>query len=215
MNILVLSVRNSVERILPTLAYARSQHNNHLLSEALGLVLGGEFLKGVDSRADSWIELGIREFEGAVLNQVDIAGNYSQHSANYHRMMLQLALLYHAYLDRSGAKPPVNVNERLLLATRWLIAQMDVTSGHLPNLGHNDGTLLLPFGCVDYRDYQPTAQAAAIAFLGNPCLPAGPWDELSNWLGLYSSAPILPHTPSRPRRFTKLGQWIVGQPCAA
>lgn len=199
MNILVLSVRNSVERILPTLAYARSQHNNHLLSEALGLVLGGEFLKGVDPRADSWIELGIREFEGALLNQVDIAGNYSQHSANYHRMMLQLALLYHAYLDRSGAKPPGNINERLSLATRWLIAQMDVTSGHLPNLGHNDGTLLLPFGCVDYRDYQPTAQAAAIAFLGNPCLPSGSWDELSNWLGLYSSAPILPpHTISSP-----------------
>lgn len=199
MNSLMLSVRNCVERILPTLAYARSQHNNHLLSEALGLVLGGEFLKGIDPRADRWMELGMREFEGAILNQVDNEGNYSQHSANYHRMMLQLALLYTAYLNRSGVKLPGTVKERLSLATRWLIAQLDITSGRLPNLGHNDGTLLLPFGCINYRDYQPTAQAAAIAFLGNPCLPAGQWDELHDWLGLNSSAPILPpHTVSSP-----------------
>lgn len=196
---LMISVRNSVERILPTLPYARSQHNNHLLSEALGLVLGGEFLKGADPRANNWIEVGKREFEGAILSQVDGVGNYSQHSANYHRMMLQLALLYTAYMGRSGTILGEPVREKLSLASRWLIAQLDTPSGRMPNLGHNDGTLLLPFGGVEFRDYRPTAQAAAIAFLGHQCLPAGPWDELPAWLGLESSASILPpHTVSSP-----------------
>jgi hypothetical protein len=189
---LTRAVVQHIERILPTLAYARSQHNNHILSEALGLMVGGDFLRGFDPRAEKWIERGAHEFERAILRQVDEEGNYSQHSANYQRMMLQLALLYASFMQRSKRKIPGSVLSRLALAARWLAAQLDVTSGRLPNLGHNDGTLLLPFGCMDYRDYRPTAQAAAIAFLGHPCLPTGPWDELSSWLGLHSDKPVVP-----------------------
>lgn len=181
------AVDQHIERILPTLAYARSQHNNHILSEALGLMLAGDFLRDVNPQAHRWIVLGRREFERAILRQVDDQGNYSQHSANYQRMMLQLALLYTVFMKRTDQEIPAAVFSRLTLATRWLIAQLDVTSGRLPNLGHNDGTLLLPFGCADYRDYRPTAQACAIAFLGQPCLPHGYWDELSSWLGFQTT----------------------------
>lgn len=183
------SIRQHVERLLPTLAYARSQHNNHILSEALGLVLAGDYLKNTDPRARDWIRLGEREFERALLNQIDEKGIYSQHSANYHRMMLQLALLYDARLRKSSRQLPFAVHEKLAAASLWLIHQLDTASGCLPNLGHNDGTLLLSFGCAEYRDYRPTAQAAAIAFLGSPCLPPGRWDELTSWLELDSKAP--------------------------
>jgi hypothetical protein len=188
-----------IERILPTLSYARSQDNNHVLSEALGLIVGGNFLRRYDPRAESWISRGTREFDHAILRQVDEEGNYSQHSANYLRMMLQLALMYNAFLEQTSREMPAGVRAKLALAARWLIAQMDVTSGRLPNLGHNDGTLLLPFGGVDFRDYRPTAQAAAIAFLGHPCLPTGPWDELTSWLGLQSNQTVtLAQTVSSP-----------------
>jgi len=178
------SIVQHLERLLPTLNYARAQHNNHLLSEALGLIIGGSFLGNSDSRAAGWLERGTREFEKAIEDQIDDTGNYSQHSANYHRMLLHLALLYETCLRKAGSTIPKPVKDKLALATHWLLSQLEPTNGHLPNLGHNDGTLLLPFGCTDYRDHRPVAQAAAIAFLGRPCLPPGIWDELPAWLGL-------------------------------
>lgn len=181
---LTAAVRHHVERILPTLGYARSQHNNHILSEALCLMLAGDFLRDLDPRVTEWRNQGEKDFNRALLRQVENDGTYAQHSANYHRLMLQLALLYHAYLHKQGRQVSQAVRRKLAAATRWMIAQLDPTSGRLPNLGHNDGTLLLPFGCAEYRDYRPTAQAASIAFLGQPCLPAGDWDELAYWLEL-------------------------------
>ncbi len=171
-------------RILPTLNYARSQNNNHILSEALGLIFAGSFLQPITPRAVKWIQKGEQEFERALLKQIDDEGTYSQHSANYHRMMLQLALLYNAHLRKSGRMMPAVIKQRLALASRWLITQLDGISGRLPNLGHNDGSLILALGCSEYRDYRPTAQAAALAFLGAPCLPPGEWDQLAQWLEL-------------------------------
>ena len=185
-NQLMLAIEQHAERILATLEYARSQHNNHILSEALGLVFASSLLESIHPNAQQWSRKGRHEFESAILNQIDEEGNYSQQSANYQRMMLQLALLYSAWLMKNQLEFPLQVKEKLALASQWLIAQMDVTTGYLPNLGHNDGTLLLPFGCKEYRDYRPTAQAASLAFLHKPCLPPGPWDELSCWLGFFS-----------------------------
>ncbi len=186
------AIHQHLERIPLTLNYARSQNNNHVLSESLALMIGGEFLRGFTQKAENWITLGEHEFERAILTQVDDQGIYSQHSANYHRMMLQLSLLYESRNHRIGRQTPKPVQEKLKLATRWLIAQLDPVSGRLPNLGHNDGTLLLPLGSAEYRDYRPTAQASALAFLGTPCLPRGEWDELSDWLGLSQAEGLTP-----------------------
>ena len=184
LDLLITSIRQHVERILPTLGYARSQHNNHILSESLCLMLAGDFLADIDPRAERWRRMGEQDFNRAILRQVDASGTYAQHSANYHRMMLQLALLYDARLRKQARQLPQTVRMKLSAASEWLITQLDPASGRLPNLGHNDGTLLLPFGCAEYRDYRPTAQAAAIAFLGQPCLPPGTWDGLASWLEL-------------------------------
>lgn len=174
------------QRLPLTLNYARSQNNNHVLSESLGLIFAGEYLAGVTPQAQRWISRGEQEFERALLQQIDDQGNYSQHSAIYHRMMLQLALLYEVRNRRIKREMPAAVSRKLELATRWLTAQLDPLSGRLPNLGHNDGTLLLPFGSEEYRDMRPTAQASSLAFCGTYCLPHGNWDELSAWLGLKS-----------------------------
>ncbi len=170
-------------RIPSTLGYARSQNNNHLLSEALGLVIAGSLFSDKSPLARGWLNLGLKEFNRAILKQVEADGTYSQHSANYHRMMLQLSLVYSGYTKKIGVEIPQEVTDRLAVATHWLAAQLDPQSGRLPNLGHNDGSLLLPMGTAKFRDYRPTLQAAGLAFLDQPCLPAGPWDELALWLG--------------------------------
>ncbi len=171
-------------RIPATIGYARSQNNNHLLSEALGLVIAGSLFSEKSPLARNWLKTGVQEFNRAILNQIEPDGTYSQHSTNYHRLMLQLALIYCGYANKIGIEIPNEVTTRLAAATSWLAAQLDATSGRLPNLGHNDGSLLLPMGTAEFRDYRPTLQATAEAFMGQPCLPSGQWDELALWLGL-------------------------------
>jgi len=202
---LTIAVRHHVERILPTLDYARSQHNNHILSESMCLMLAGDFLADSDPRAKEWCRRGEKDFNRALLRQLQGDGTYAQHSANYHRLMLQLSLLYHARLRRQGRQLEPAVQKKLAAATRWVIAQLDSVSGRLPNLGHNDGTLLLPFGCAEYRDYRPTAQAAALAFLGQPCLPAGDWDELACWLELRPGEGLLNNDEFSSQAIHKVG----------
>ena len=172
-------------RVALTLNYSRSQNNNHLLSEALGLMLGGLVFHET-SRGKRWLVQGIQEFQNGILKQIESDGTYSQHSTNYHRLMLHLALLFKVASARAGFIPAAKVNQRLAQATCWLFTQMDAGSGNVPNLGHNDGSNILPLGCQNYGDYRPTVQAASRAFFGEPCLPAGRWDELSAWLGLIS-----------------------------
>ncbi len=182
--LLVTALWQHGTRIPATLGYARSQNNNHLISEALGLMITGSLFSDISPLARSWLQTGVKEFNRAILNQIEEDGTYSQHSTNYHRLMLQLALVYRGYANKTRIEIPKEVTTCLAAATSWLAAQLDVTSGRLPNLGHNDGSLLLPMGTAEFRDYRPTLQASALAFLGQPCLPSGQWDELALWLGL-------------------------------
>jgi hypothetical protein len=167
-----------VQRIPPTLGYARSQQNNHLLSEALGLMIGGWWFQNIP-QGKRWLTQGNREFQKGIIRLVDEEGTFSQHSVNYQRMLLHLASIHQRLACVAQLTNSPAFNSRLKLATKWLTGQLDLLSGKLPNLGHNDGSNLLQVGSEDYSDYRPTLQAASRAFLGEPCLNQGKWDDLS------------------------------------
>ena len=105
--------------------------------------------------------------------------------------MLQIALWVDAISRHNGESFPSETLRKLSAAVFWLQIRMDPISGQVPNLGHNDGSYILPLSCGGFSDYRPTVQAASRAFLGQPFLPPGPWDELSLWLDLPEY--ILPH----------------------
>ncbi len=180
---LITALAEHAARIPPTLIYARAQNNNHLLSEAVGLYTAGVLLPDWKP-ARRWRELGWQALNAALQQQIDPDGTYVQHSTNYHRLMLHLALWAQAIAQKEGAALPAASLQRLQAATRWLLAQLDPLSGRLPNLGHNDSANILPLATAGQTDFRPVAQAAARAFWGQACLPPGPWDELSLWLGL-------------------------------
>lgn len=187
---LVQSLWQHFVRILPTIGYAKSQNNNHLLSESLALSMLGDFFTPQSAFAQKWKRRGKSIFEKTLLSQISSDGTYCQHSTNYHRMMLHLSLIYRTWLAHYQEELPQEVSARLAEAVKWLTMQYDTLSGKVTNLGHNDGTLLLPFGCRDYGDYRPTLQAASLAFTGKPVLPFGSWDDLSNLLGLAEKTKI-------------------------
>ena len=173
------SVAAHAARILPTLIYARSQNNNHLVTEAVGLYTAGLAMPD-HPRASRWRALGWRWLNWAFRHQISGYGEYIQHSTNYHRLMLQTALWVNAIRDVDW---PALTLQSLGRATHWLFSMLDPATGWTPNLGANDGALILPLAVAPFSDFRPTVQAAARAFLRYQML-GGVWDEMSLWLGL-------------------------------
>ncbi len=170
-------------RIPPTMVYARAQRNNHLLSEAAALFTAGLVLPN-HPEAEHWRTLGWRTFCDAVLDQFTSEGVYMQQSANYHRLVLQLALWVHSAAGTAGLSLPDGCLNRLAAATRHLLELCDPGNGAVPNLGPNDGAYIFPLTELPFADYRPVLQAAARAFLGGPAFEPGPWDDMSAWFGM-------------------------------
>ena len=171
---LATSIVQHAARIPPTLVYAQSQNNNHLVTEAAALYVAGRTLKN-----RQWRDLGWKWLNWALQNQISGYGEYIQHSTNYQRVMLQAALLAEAVRDEDW---PMASKQALGRTTHFLFSLLDSASGRAPNLGSNDGALILPLSMTLFNDFRPTVQAAARAFLKTQ-MPAGVWDEMSLWLG--------------------------------
>lgn len=182
---LVQALAAHADRIPPSLVYARSQNNNHLLSEAAALFTAGLALPG-HAQSAQWRRLGWKWFNRGLQNQIDAFGEYSQHSSNYQRLMLQLALWVKPLAYRHGYHFSRRSTEALAIATHWLFSLLDPLSGHVPNLGANDGACILPLSIAPFEDYRPLMQAAARGFMEYQ-LPAGVWDEMALWFGLPAS----------------------------
>ncbi|MFM8320586.1 MAG: alginate lyase family protein [Chloroflexota bacterium] len=179
---LAQAIAEHARRIPPTLAYARAQNNNHLLSEAAGLYTTGLALPE-HPQAAGWRARGWWLFNEGLQAQIAAGGAYAQHSANYHRLALQLAVWMDCLRRAAGDDWPPLSRRRLAEATRWLLALVDPLSGRVPNLGPNDGAYIFPLAGGGFHDYRPALQAAALAFLGGPVFPPGPWDEIGLWMG--------------------------------
>jgi hypothetical protein len=184
---LASAIAAHARRIPPSLSYARSQNNNHLISEAAGLYTAGIFLPN-HPQAEAWRASGWRWLNRAFQSQIAADGAYVQHSANYQRLILHTALWVARISKDTGQPLPEASRQSLAAAARWLLALLDGPSGRVPNLGPNDGALLFPLANCACEDYRPTLQAAAAVFMGSTPLERGVWDELRLWLGEETSA---------------------------
>jgi len=197
------SVAAHAARIPPTLAYARSQQNNHLLTEAAGLFTAGLALPD-HPEASRWRSRGWKWLNHGLQEQIDTYGEYAQHSTNYHRLMLQVVLWTNALIRSNDLgyyyRWPRQTTDAITRATHWLLAILDSDSGRTPNLGANDGAYIFPFAICPFSDYRPVLHAAARAFLGYD-LPRGPWDELSLWFGI----------PLENRKYVQLPRYLGDQ----
>lgn len=204
---LAASVAAHAARIPPTLLYARSQQNNHLLTEAAGLLTAGLVLPE-HPHSTRWSNLGWKWLNAGFRSQIDSYGEYTQHSTNYHRLMLEIALWVNALVHQpdatertSGAvrstRWPHATSDAIGRATHWLLALLDPASGSVPNLGANDGAYIFPFTICPFEDYRPVLHSAARAFL-NYDLPRGPWDEMSLWFGI----------PFQSKRYVQLPRYL-------
>ncbi len=192
------SIAEHAARIPATLLYARSQNNNHLTSEAAGLYTASLALPDHPD-AEKWRKLGIKWLNWSFENQINEKGEYIQHSVNYHRLILQLALWVTSVAkgakatgeNRSDNYLPAWMSYvamlNLSLAARWLAELTDPITGNTPNLGANDGAYIFPFANSDFRDARPVVQAASQAFMNETPFKKGAWDEMSLWFQVSSA----------------------------
>jgi len=186
---LLKAIADHAYRIPPTLIYARALNNNHLLSEAAGLISASMILPDhPDSR--KWGEMGWEWFNQGLETQITHDGAYIQHSTNYHRLMLQLVLwvlhIHHTAGREKSARDFPGLSQAAMDKSRqavlWLRELCDPDSGRVPNLGPNDGAYILPLTVLSFEDYRPVLQAASRELLGKAWLEPGPWDEMIFWL---------------------------------
>lgn len=199
---LVQLVEAHLARIRPTIQYAVGQDNNHATSEAAALFMGGHFCQqqGID-KGGAWHRTGRRLLENRVARLIAPCGSFSQHSVNYHRLLLDTLSL--AELWRRWYRLPafsLRFQQRVRAATEWLVAMVDSKTGDAPNLGANDGANLLPLTDADYRDYRPCAQLAHALFLGTRVYPDEGFHKTHlRWLGLEADgSPALGEGPAIP-----------------
>lgn len=187
----------SGQRIAANIDYALSQRNNHGISEGAGLWTIGTLFPEL-RQAAQWREEGRRILEDQAQTLIYPDGSFSQHSVNYHRLMLHT----YVWVMRLGklCQQPFSddLHARITQAAIWLYQIQDEISGRVPCYGNNDGSLILPLNTCDDQDYRPVIQAAHYLCHATRCYSDGPWDEDLLWL--YGVDALHAPTDSPPRR---------------
>mgnify|MGYP006267157189 CR=1 FL=1 len=167
-------VEATAKRIEAHIAYAVSQQNNHGLSEALGLLTAGTYWPHLP-QAQQWKAQGLQLFEKQALELIGSDGSFSQHSTNYHRLLLQLlswAEITRRTETQTLSAPVKQAAQRAV----YFLKNLMQNDGTVPRYGADDGANLFPLAPAEYHDFRPALGVALALFTGERLDP-GPWDE--------------------------------------
>ena len=188
-----------LKKISSNIRYAFAQRNNHATSEAAALYIGGNWLLEMEGpgrkRNSEYAREGRRALEKLLKSLTYEDGSFSQHSIVYHRLLLDTlntVLYWNARLQLPRFSQAFY--ERVTGIFDWLYALLD-ESGDAPNLGPNDGTMLLNNHSCDYRDFRPSLQLASLLLKEHPAFGEGPYNEVLYWSGYkYTEEAVEPTT---------------------
>ncbi|HWO00915.1 MAG TPA: heparinase II/III family protein, partial [Blastocatellia bacterium] len=168
-------------RIEANLDYALSQHSNHGISEGLGLWTIGALFPELRS-AEQWGKAGRRVLEDLGRELIYDDGAFSQHSVNYHRLMLHDYLWVLRLGEILNQPFTSELKARVGKSGEFLYQIQDEASGRVPYYGQNDGALVLPLSNSDYQDFRPVIQSTRYLATSTRCYASGHWDEDLLWL---------------------------------
>jgi asparagine synthase (glutamine-hydrolysing) len=174
----------------------RAIYNNHLLSEAVGLVLAAWLLPRCDA-ARRWARIGKEILDEQSAKQVYKDGAYIQHSHNYHRVAMQDYLWACRILTAARETVPEGWRCAMERSLDFLLSHQNTADGRLPNYGFNDGALPCPLSTCDFSDFRPILQTLSVISRGERIYEPGPWDEEAAWFlgrGAVDDAPVRPTT---------------------
>jgi hypothetical protein len=176
------------QRISITRHYANAQQNNHAISEAAGLFIGGLWLNTcsqLHQKAEKWQKLGRRDLEWLVNQLIADDGSFAQHSLNYHRLMISTLNMVEFFRQLFNAPAfSRKYTKKVCDALFWLYQMVDPETGNGPNLGANDGARVFVLAETSYTDYRPEIQLGGCLFLRKKMYSDGDWNDAIRWLQL-------------------------------
>ena len=177
-----------LERLSQTILYAESQNNNHWVSEASALYIGGRWLKNFTDKkiiGNFYEKKGRKHLERSINKLIMNDGSFSQYSINYHRFLVDTLVQVELWRQYLNAEPfSEKFYSKCKLATLWLIKFVNSKTGHCPNIGANDGGFCFQLHNLDYLNFKPCTQLSCIVFLKKFIYEDGPWDEPLFWLSI-------------------------------
>lgn len=161
-------ISQHVDRILPTLSYAKAQDNNHGTSEAAALLVSALWMqqRSADLKWKRLEQKARRYLDERITRLIMPDGSFSQYSVTYHRLMLDTMCFVELFCHHLEQKAAFSVNsyQQLQLAAAWLFEMTDSLSGDAPNLGANDGAHILNFFNAPYRNFFYSSELACLLF---------------------------------------------------
>ncbi len=170
-------------RIEKHIGYAISQKNNHGISEAVALWTIGVLFPDL-KQSGSWRSRGLAVLKQLCLELIYEDGAFSQHSANYHRLMLHLLSWAVRLAEVNEVRLDPQVLEKFKLASNFIESLLDDFSGTVPRYGNDDGAMILALNHCDYFDFRPLVRLCSALNERPSRFADGPWNEDLFWFGL-------------------------------
>lgn len=191
--VLIDLVRVHCDRVAPTLQYSIAQANNHGITEAVALFVGGSWLARFSDtdiekiHAQQYAKCGRSVLEKLVSRLVSADGSFSMYSLNYHRLVLDTLSLTEFWRHEMGlATFSSGLLNKASLMVDFLYAFVDELSGDVPNLGTNDGSRPFLITASGYRDYRSTVQLGAKLFQNSLKFSDPEVSDSLAWMNLFS-----------------------------
>lgn len=169
-------IQTSYQKVLSNFFYAdKCIKNNHTLSEICGMIVGSwccndtKGLKKAYERMDKEIE-----------KQFSNDGGYIQNSFNYQRFALQIT----EFILSISRVTNIHLSEKskeILLKSAYLMYEMQVDEGYLPNRGANDGSLVFQVTTSDYNDFRSIINSISCLVSNEKLFESGHYDEEVIW----------------------------------
>ncbi|MFC5385880.1 heparinase II/III-family protein [Aquamicrobium segne] len=160
-----------------------SSANNHLVAEAMGLVLAARLLPD-HQQAKNWLENGKIYLEDRTLALFHEDGIGQEQSPAYAAFTLEMLLIGFGVLDQDAICPAIK--QRLTKAASALKAFLD-DEGTVPLIGDDDQSrVLMAYGSNEPR-YAASIVAALAGFLNRPDLAPSRYD--AHWRDIVFASP--------------------------
>ena len=169
-------------RIEKHIGYAISQKNNHGISEAVVLWTIGILFPEL-KQADRWRSRGLAVLKQLCLELIYDDGAFSQHSANYHRLVLHLLAWTFRLAEVNEVELDAEVLDKFKRATHFIESLLNPYSGSVPRYGSDDGAMILALNHCDYFDFRPVVQLCRTINQQPKRFANGEWNEDLFWFG--------------------------------
>lgn len=176
-----LFVAAHARRIKQNIDFAISTHSNHTISEGFGLWLAGSLFPEIrESKKYEQIGRAILEQEAQAQFLAD--GQYRMYSINYQRFAMQLYFLAIQLAEIQNKPFSLDLITSIERAVSFVVAITDPINGKAPQIGSNDGALILSTNQASFEDYRPLIQTGYYLLKKRRYFSSGAWDEDLFWL---------------------------------